>query len=132
MKADICEMIRCRVPLANYTVTGSSIERSIMERLERDAPFPVEMQGRWADLEDPTSELIVQGNEVFCFGKAVSYDYKLVGADDGALMVSLKINDQEDEDDFQRANITELVITPEGDLQAYNVKFASQFERVLG
>lgn len=100
-----------------------------MERLERDAPLPVEMQGRWADVDDPTSELIVQGGEVFCFGKAVSYDYKLVGTDNGALTVSLKINDQAAEDDFQRANITELVITPEGDLHGYNVKFASQFER---
>jgi hypothetical protein len=101
-----------------------------MERLERNAPLPVEMQGRWADVEDPTSELIVQAGEVFCFGKAVSYDYKLVDTDDGALTVSLKIDDQSAEDDFQRANVTELVITPEGDLHAYNVKFASQFERV--
>lgn len=100
-----------------------------MERFERNAPLPAEMQGRWADVEDPTSELIVQGGEVFCFGKAISYDYKLIDAEDGALTVSLKINDQAAEDDFQRTNITELVITPEGDLHAYNVKFASQFER---
>jgi len=31
----------------------------MMERLERDVPFPVEMQGRWTDVEDSTSELIV-------------------------------------------------------------------------
>lgn len=100
-----------------------------MERLERNAPLPVEMQGRWSDVEDPNSELIIQGSEVFCFGKAVAYDYKLVDTVDGALIVSLKIDDQAGEDDFQRANITELVITPEGDLHAYNVKFGSQFER---
>lgn len=129
MKADICKMNRCRVPWANYKITRSSFERSIMERFERNAPLPAEMQGRWADVEDPTSELIVQGGEVFCFGKAISYDYKLIDTEDGALTVSLKINDQAAEDDFQRTNITELVITPEGDLHAYNVKFASQFER---
>ena len=60
-----------------------------MERLERDAPLPAQMQGRWTDLEDPTSELIVDGGEIICFGEAVSYDYKLVDMQDGALTVSL-------------------------------------------
>ncbi|MES0206742.1 hypothetical protein [Mesorhizobium sp. LNHC209A00] len=69
-----------------------------MERLERDAPLPVEMQGRWIDVEDSTSALIVQGGEIICFGEVVSYDYKLVDTDDGALTVSLKINDQAAED----------------------------------
>lgn len=100
-----------------------------MERLERDAPLPAQMQGRWTDLEDPASELIVDGGEIICFGEAVSYDYKLVNIQDGALTVSLKINDQAAEDSFERANITELVITPEGDFHAYNVKFACQFGR---
>ncbi|MDR7148021.1 hypothetical protein [Rhizobium sp. BE258] len=103
-----------------------------MERLERDAPFPVKMQGRWTDVEDSGSELIVQGSEIICFGETISYDYKLVDTVDGALTVSLKIDDQTAEDAFQRANITELVITPEGDFHAYNVKFASQFERAVG
>lgn len=100
-----------------------------MERLGRDAPFPAEMQGRWRDVETPRSELIVKGSDVVCFGETVAYDYKLVDTVDGALTVSLKIDDQAGEDDFQRSNITELVVTPEGDLHAYNVKFASQFER---
>ena len=43
--------------------------------------------------------------------------------------VSLKVSDPANEDSFQRANITELVITPEGDFHAYNVKVASQFVR---
>ncbi|MBB2155365.1 hypothetical protein [Gluconacetobacter diazotrophicus] len=42
---------------------------------------------------------------------------------------SLKINDQENDDTFHRTNITEMVITPEGEFYAYNVKFVSQFER---
>jgi hypothetical protein len=100
-----------------------------MKRLERDAPLPVEMQGRWIDVEDGTSELIVQGGEIICFGETVSYDYKLVDTDDGALTVSLKINDPVAEDTFQRANFTELVVTPDGEFHAYNVKFASQFAR---
>ena len=100
-----------------------------MQRLERNAPLPTEMQGRWRDVEDATSKLIIDGAQVTCFGQSVAYDYKLIGKDDGALTVSLKILDEANEDAFQRTNITELIITPEGDLHAYNVKFASQFER---
>ena len=100
-----------------------------MERVGRDVPLPTEMQGRWVDAEDPSSELVVRGGEVSCFGQTVEYDYKLVGEDDGALTVSLKISDGTNEDTFQRSNITELVVTPEGDFHAYNVKFASQFVR---
>ena len=48
---------------------------------------------------------------------------------DGALTVSLKINDEANEDTFERSNITGLVITPEGEFHAYNVKFASHFVR---
>jgi len=103
-----------------------------MERLGRYAPLPREMQDRWTDAEDPTSELIVQGGEITCFGQLVAYDYKLVDTDDGALTVSLKIDDESNEDTFQRSNITGLVITPEGGFHVYNVKFASQFERAEG
>ncbi|WP_287380353.1 hypothetical protein [Mesorhizobium sp.] len=107
----------------------ADIEGRPMERLGRDAPLPEEMQGRWIDVEDPASELIIQGGEVTCFEQSVAYDYKVVNTDDGALTVSLKIDDQAKEDTFQRSNITELVITPDGDFHAYNVRFASQFER---
>ena len=100
-----------------------------MERLGRDVPLPVEMQGRWTDVEEPASELIVEGGEVTCFGKAVAYDYKIIETEDGALTVSFGMDDEANEDSFQRANITGMVFTPEGELHAYNVKFASQFER---
>lgn len=100
-----------------------------MERLERDAPLPSAMQGRWRILDDPASELIIDGGQITCLGHPVAYDYKLIDVVDGALMVSLMIIDEANEDDFQRANITELVITPEGAFHAYNVKFAAQFER---
>ncbi|WP_448663871.1 hypothetical protein ACG3SL_04130 [Sphingomonas sp. CJ20] len=100
-----------------------------MERFERDAPLPNEMQGRWADIENPSSELIIEGGKVICFGQPVLYDYKLIGTDDGARTVSLKVNDETLEDTFQRSNVTELVVTPEGEFHAYNVKFASQFVR---
>lgn len=100
-----------------------------MDRLGRDAPLPIEMQGRWIDVENHSSELTVSGGEVSCFGELVEYDYKLIGTEDGALTVSLKIDDEANEDTFQRANITELVITPEGELHAYNTQFASEFVR---
>ena len=100
-----------------------------MERAGRDAPLPGEMQGRWVDVDDPASELIVSGGEISYSGAVVEYDYKLVAREHGALTVSLKINDEAGEDTFQRASITELVVTPDGEFHAYNVKFASQFVR---
>jgi len=110
--------------------TVASARRAhVEERLGRDAPLPAEMQGRWVDAEDPSTELVVSGGEVACFGHTVEYDYKLVGKLDGALTVSLKVNDEAKDDAFQRSNITELVVTPDGELHAYNVKFASQFVR---
>ena len=99
------------------------------EQLGRDAPLPDEMQGRWVDADDPSTELVVSGGEVACFGQTVEYDYKLVERVDGAVTVSLKISDETKEDTFRRSNITGLVVTPEGDFHAYNVKFAIQFVR---
>jgi len=90
------------------------------------------MQGCWVDADDQASELSINGGEIFCFGKVVEYDYKLIREEGGALTVSLKVNDQANEDTFQRANITELVVTPEGDFHAYNTQFASQFVREVG
>ena len=103
-----------------------------MEQSLREVPLPAQMQGRWVDSDDPSVELIVSGGEVSCFGQTVDYDYKLVEDKDGALAVSLRINDHADEDTFQRSNITGLVVTPDGELHAYNVKFASQFVRAFG
>jgi len=65
-----------------------------MDRFERTAALPSEMQGRWVDVEDPTVELTVRGGEVVCFGELVVYDYKLVGKIDGALTVSLRRDDE--------------------------------------
>ena len=90
------------------------------------------MQGRWVDADNQSSELIVSGGEITCFGQSVDYDYKLIGEEDGALTVSLKTNDETNEDAFQRSNVTELVVTPDGEFHAYNVKFASQFVRADG
>jgi hypothetical protein len=87
------------------------------------------MQGRWVDADDPSAELIVCGAEITCFGRTVEHDYKEIREVDGALTVSLKVHDEAKEDAFQRANITGLVITPEGELHVYNVKFASHFVR---
>jgi len=100
-----------------------------MQRLERNAPLPDEMQGVWSVIDQPASQLVVDGAEIICFGSPVIYDFKLVDRVSGAITVSLKIDDPAGEDTFQRANITELVITPTGDFHAYNVKFASQFVR---
>lgn len=100
-----------------------------MKRFDRRESLPDEMQGRWVELEDDISELLIAGGEITAFGSRVEYDYKDMGTEDGALIVSLGINDENLEDDFQRANITELVITPDGEFYVYNVKFSSQFVR---
>jgi len=100
-----------------------------MARLRRDEPLPRQMQGQWVDADDPLANLVVEGGEITCFGQVVEYDYKEINQEDGALTVSLGINDETKEDAFQRANITELVVTPEGKFHAYNVKFSAQFVR---
>ncbi len=100
-----------------------------MDRLRREAPLPQEMQGRWVDADEPSSELIVNGGEITCYGRSVEYDYKDIVQRDGALTVELGIDDAANEDTFQRANITGLVITPKGDFLVYNVKFGARFIR---
>jgi hypothetical protein len=100
-----------------------------MGRLGRDAALPREMQGRWVDADDASSELIVNGGEITCFGRPVEYDFKDIVEKSGALTVTLRVDDDASEDTFQRANITGLVITPEGQFHAYNVKFATRFVR---
>jgi hypothetical protein len=104
----------------------------MMERLGRNVPMPNVMQGHWLGADEPSAELIIAGGEITCFGQAVEYDYKEIDDLDGTLTVSLKIDDEAEEDNFQRANVTELVITAEGEFHAYNVKFASQFIRAAG
>jgi hypothetical protein len=99
-----------------------------VKRVERHAPLPDEMQGRWVEVDDG-SILIVDGGEITCFGQVVEYDYKEISEIDGALTVTLRINDEAKEDSFQRANVTGLVISPEGDFLAYNVKFGCEFVR---
>jgi hypothetical protein len=98
-------------------------------KLEREAPLPLGMQGRWIEADDPSSELIVSGGEITCYGEIVQYDYKEVDDQSGALAITLRVNDAANEDAFERANITGLVITPEGEFHVWNVKFAAQFVR---
>jgi hypothetical protein len=100
-----------------------------MSRQARSTPFPSGMQGRWLDTEEPSAELIVAGGEVTCFGRLIDYDCKEVEEVDGALTVSLLVNDEARIDTFDRENITGLVLAPDGEFHAYNVKFAAHFVR---
>lgn len=100
-----------------------------MTRRERGAPLPDVVQGRWVSLDEPTAELIVSGGDVTCFGAKIEYGFREEREEDGAITVSLRPAVNLSEDAFQRANITELVVTPEGELHAYNVKFSSRFVR---
>ncbi|WP_336869386.1 hypothetical protein [Sphingomonas sanguinis] len=121
--------MRCRIFCYAYNGVQPIVEEAWVERFGRDEPLPSGMQGYWHDAEDAKAELIIDGGEISYLGRTISYDYKVIETDDGALTVSLKIDNEAEEDDFQRASLTEFVITPEGDLHAYNVRFASQFVR---
>ena len=100
-----------------------------MARFRRDAPLPEIMQGRWVELGEPTSFLVVAGGEIECFGARVAYDYKDIAEVDGMVSVTLGTDDADDIDTFARAHITGLVVTPEGEFHVYNVKFGAQFVR---
>ncbi|CAB3739669.1 hypothetical protein LMG27174_06576 [Paraburkholderia rhynchosiae] len=63
------------------------------------------MQGRWITPDDPHSALVVDGGEITCFGAVVNYDHKVVTEENGALNVSLGVNDESRLDDFQCENI---------------------------
>jgi hypothetical protein len=100
-----------------------------MERVDRSIVLPAEMQGRWIVEDEPTSILSIRDGDVTCFGALIEYDYKEFDEIDGAITVSLKVDDEAREDSFSRANITDLVITPEGEFLGYNVKFSVRFLR---
>jgi hypothetical protein len=100
-----------------------------VNRLGRDEPLPSQMQGRWIGADDPHSELVVDGGEITCFGTVVNYDHKVIVEEDGALTVSLGVDDDSRLDDFQRENITGLVMAPEGRFLVYNVRFGLEFVR---
>jgi hypothetical protein len=98
-------------------------------RADRSSPLPEQMQGHWLFEQDLKSELLIDGGEVTCLGQVVDYDHKEIIHEDGALTVSLRVDGDKDEDTFQRANVTGLVITPEGDFLGYNAKWAESFVR---
>ena len=98
-------------------------------RHELDQPLPAEMQGRWIDVEEPAAEMVIDGSSVIYCGQAVEHDHFMVSQVDGALCVDLGIDDADRLDSFARDNVTNLVIDPDGNFHAYNVKFAAQFER---
>ena len=96
---------------------------------KRDTPLPVEMQGRWIVSDEPTSTLVVDGGEVTCFGAVIDYDYKEIDVVDGTITVTLRIDDEAQEDTFSRANIVGLAFTDEGELLGWNTKFGVSFTR---
>ena len=108
---------------------SNEIGEDMTERLDRETALPIEMQGRWVDADDGSSELIVDGGNIIYLGDVVDHDFKLVRHIDGAITVSLGVEDEDRIDDFQQASITELVITPEGEFHGYNVSFSSRFVR---
>ena len=90
--------------------------------MEPGSPFPLEMQGRWIEEEDPSMEVIISGNEVTWRGKPMSYLEKtLTGGDEGVVVVELNFPDQMEGDAIT------LVAMPGDLLSAYNDHFAANF-----
>jgi hypothetical protein len=96
----------------------------------KPTPLPALMQGRWQDTEDPDGVLVVDGFGVAYRGKAVAHDFFRIAEQDGALSVTLGVDDAAREDSFARENITGLVIDPEGQFHAWNTRFGATFERL--
>ena len=97
---------------------------------DRSATLPDEVQGHWIDGDGPSGELLIKGGEVRYQGASAAYTGKIIGNKDGALAVDVKVLDPKLKYGFQRENISGLVTDPEGDFQALNGKFASQFARL--
>jgi len=100
-----------------------------MSRLGREAPLPSEMQGQWVDPEDPSFVIEISGGEVTYGRHRSEYDYKEIIHRDGALIVEFGVDDEAKEDNFARASVIGLVMTPDGELHMWNMKFACQLVR---
>jgi hypothetical protein len=100
-----------------------------MRRQGRPEPLPPEMQGRWVVPDEPRLDLTVVGGEVKWCGRPSDYDYKEVGLKDGEIYVSLAVQDDRDVDAFQKENIVGLLLTADGELDVFNMKFASRLVR---
>ncbi len=101
----------------------------MMGRFTRNDPLPDGMQGDWVDAEDEDSPLTVSGGEVQYQGKQIAYDFYEVSEEDGALTVQFGVSDPARQDEFDRENLTGLVIDPDGELLGYNTRFGCQFVR---
>jgi hypothetical protein len=100
-----------------------------MAKPDRQTPFPAAIQGSWVDRDDPSATLIIEGAEITCFGASIAYDFKEISEVEDALTFELRVSDPSREDDFQRANITGLVISPEGEFFAYNIRFSLHLKK---
>ncbi|WP_369026425.1 hypothetical protein [Qipengyuania sp. RANM35] len=87
------------------------------------------MQGRWRDPDDGAL-LVIDGFNVLHRDQSVAHDFFNVEEDEGALIVTLGVDDVKREDSFQRENVAGLVIDPDGTMNAYNTRFGATFERI--
>lgn len=101
--------------------------RDAVRKTGRKTPLPARMQGRWIEAQDPSVQLVVSGGEIVSFGRIVDYDFKEVSQADGELTVTLGVDS--DSYAFERENITGLMLTPQGELHAYNGEFAATYIR---
>jgi hypothetical protein len=102
---------------------------STPQKFYREHHLPAAMQGAWVGVDDQAERLTVDGFDVIYADRAVGHDYFTVEEIDGAVAVQLWIDDESRIDAFAGANVTDLVIDPDGQFHASNVNFASTFEK---
>jgi hypothetical protein len=100
-----------------------------MDKDARLTALPAEMQGDWIGVEDDTYTVSINGARIEVMGKPVIYDSWRLIQQDGATTVDLRVDDPAEEYDFQRRDITGLVISPEGEFLVYNVKYSMELRR---
>ncbi|WP_205910426.1 hypothetical protein [Rhizobium sp. FKL33] len=129
-----------RRPLLRSTILGIGVAMGICrvspasasDKIDDKAKIndlPAEMQGSWIGVDDDSYTVSIQGSRIEVMGTSVVYDSWRLIREDGAMTVELHVNNPAEEDDFQRRNITGLVISPEGEFFVYNVKYSMALRR---
>lgn len=95
------------------------------QSLGREAPFPLEMQGRWVEDEDRTWEVIVSGSEISWGGIDGDYQNKTFTVyEDGTIAVTLELEGEAEPEDY-----IQLAFLPDGSMFAHNVHFVARLVR---
>lgn len=116
-------------PMALTIPSDAKAGDDAMDKDARIKALPAKMQGDWIGVNDGSYTVSIHGSRIEVMGISVVYDSWRLIREDGATTVELHVDDAAEEDDFQRRNITGLVISPEGEFLVYNVKYSMALRR---